>query len=49
MNTLTHCLRLARTDQVGPRTWRRLMAMYNTPEEAIEALPSLNTVTSPTI
>ena len=42
MNTLTHCLRLARTDQVGPRTWRRLMAMYNTPEEAIEALPSLN-------
>lgn len=42
MNTLLHCLRLARTDQVGPRTWRRLMAMYATPEEAIEALPSLN-------
>ena len=37
MNTLTHCLRLARTDQVGPRTWRRLMAMYNTPEEAFYA------------
>ncbi|MBO5996647.1 MAG: DNA-processing protein DprA [Acetobacter sp.] len=42
MNALIHCLRLARTDQVGPRTWRRLVALYGTPEEALKALPSLS-------
>jgi DNA processing protein len=36
--TLVACLRLARTEQVGPRQWHRLMALYKTPEAALEAL-----------
>lgn len=36
--TLVACLRLARTEQVGPRQWHRLMALYTTPENAVEAL-----------
>ncbi len=36
--TLVACLRLARTEQVGPRQWHRLMGLYKTPEAALEAL-----------
>jgi len=32
-------LRLARTENVGPRTYRRLMAECRTPEAALEAVP----------
>lgn len=41
MTSLAACLRLARTDSVGPRTWRRLVERYQTPEAALEALPHL--------
>lgn len=41
MNTLVACLRLARTESVGPRTWRRLLSQYHTAEAALEALPRL--------
>lgn len=41
MNTLAACLRLARTESVGPRTWRRLVAQYHSAEAALEALPRL--------
>ncbi len=34
-------LRLARTDGVGPVTWRRLMAQFGAAECAIDALPGL--------
>jgi DNA processing protein len=34
-------LRLARTEGVGPITWRRLLARYRTPSAALAALPSL--------
>ncbi|MFT8886433.1 MAG: DNA-processing protein DprA, partial [Acetobacter papayae] len=36
--TLVACLRLARAEQVGPRQWHRLIALYKTPEAALEAL-----------
>lgn len=41
MNTLAACLRLARTESVGPRTWRRLLSQYHSAEAALEALPRL--------
>ncbi|MCC6104404.1 DNA-processing protein DprA [Acetobacter sp.] len=41
MTSLAACLRLARTDSVGPRTWRRLVERYQTPEAALDALPHL--------
>lgn len=41
MNTLVACLRLGRTESVGPRTWRRLLSQYHTAEAALEALPRL--------
>jgi DNA processing protein len=34
-------LRLARTEGVGPITWRRLLARYRTPAAALAALPHL--------
>ncbi len=34
-------LRLARTEGVGPITWRRLLARYRTPAAALAALPNL--------
>ena len=34
-------LRLARTEGVGPITYRRLLARFTTPEAALEALPGL--------
>nr|WP_242008470.1 DNA-processing protein DprA [Acetobacter ghanensis] len=34
-------LRLARTEQVGPRTWQRLVAQYGSPAAALDALPGL--------
>jgi len=34
-------LRLARTEGVGPVTYRRLLARFHTPEAAIEALPDI--------
>jgi DNA processing protein len=34
-------LRLARTEGVGPVTWRRLLAQYGTAAEAIAALPEI--------
>lgn len=34
-------LRLARTEGVGPITWRRLLARYDTPAAALAALPGL--------
>lgn len=41
MTSLAACLRLARTDSVGPRTWRRLVERYQTPEAVLDALPHL--------
>lgn len=41
MTSLAACLRLARTDSVGPRTWRRLVERYQTAEAALDALPHL--------
>ncbi|OUJ15526.1 DNA polymerase III [Acetobacter orientalis] len=41
MHTLIACLRLARTDSIGPTRWRQLMARYHTPQAALDALPSL--------
>lgn len=41
MSSLYAALRLARTEQVGPRTWQRLVAQYGTPEAALDALPGL--------
>ncbi len=38
---VTDCLRLARTDGVGPHTYRRLLARYGSPAAAIAALPAL--------
>ena len=38
---LTDCLRLARTDGVGPLTFRRLLARYGSAAAAIAALPAL--------
>ena len=35
------CLRLVRTEGVGPITWRRLLDRYGTPEAALSALPHL--------
>ncbi|WP_338331709.1 DNA-processing protein DprA [Acetobacter sp. LMG 32666] len=51
MNSLFAALRLARTEQVGPRTWQRLVAQYGTPAAALDALPGLPTRgrTRPTI
>lgn len=40
-NHLSHWLRLSRTENVGPVTFRQLLARYETPEKAIEALPEL--------
>lgn len=34
-------LRLTRTDSVGPVTYRRLLARFSSPEEALAALPAL--------
>jgi len=36
-----HRLRLARTEGVGPITWRRLLERYRTPEAALDAVPKL--------
>ncbi|NSL92214.1 DNA-processing protein DprA [Acetobacter syzygii] len=41
MSDLLAALRLARTEQVGPRTWQRLVAQYGTPAAALDALPDL--------
>ncbi|MFT9016371.1 MAG: DNA-processing protein DprA [Acetobacter sp.] len=41
MNTLVACLRLARTEQIGPRTWRRLVARHGSAQAALDALPEL--------
>lgn len=41
MTSLPACLRLARTEQVGPRTWRKLVDKYGSATEALEALPYL--------
>nr|WP_279184148.1 DNA-processing protein DprA [Acetobacter syzygii] len=41
MSDLLAALRLARTEQVGPRTWQRLVAQYDTPAAALDALPDL--------
>ncbi|WP_025827267.1 DNA-processing protein DprA [Acetobacter okinawensis] len=41
MNSLCAALRLARTEQVGPRTWLRLVTQYGTPAAALDALPGL--------
>ena len=41
MTSLPACLRLARTEQVGPRTWRKLVDKYGSAAEALEALPYL--------
>lgn len=41
MTTLAACLRLARTEQVGPRSWRRLVDTYGSPAAALDALPGL--------
>ena len=38
---LADCLRLARTEGVGPIAWRRLLARYGTPGAALAALPRL--------
>ncbi|MBW4092743.1 MAG: DNA-protecting protein DprA [Proteobacteria bacterium] len=38
---LLDCLRLARTDGVGPHTYRRLLARYGSAAAAIAALPGL--------
>lgn len=35
-------LRLARTDQIGPVTFQRLLTVYGTPEKALDALPELS-------
>ena len=35
-------LRLARTDQIGPVTFQRLLGVYGTPEKALDALPELS-------
>lgn len=35
-------LRLARTDQIGPVTFQRLLTVYGTAEKALEALPELS-------
>jgi DNA processing protein len=35
-------LRLARTEQIGPVTFQRLMSVYGTPEKALAALPELS-------
>ncbi len=40
-DTMTDCLRLARTDGVGPHTYRRLLARYGSAAAAITALPAL--------
>lgn len=41
MTPLCAALRLARTEQVGPRTWQRLVAHHGTPAAALAALPGL--------
>ncbi|GAN68033.1 DNA-processing protein DprA [Acetobacter orleanensis] len=41
MTSLVACLRLARTESVGPRTWRRLVSQYHSAEAALKALPRL--------
>ena len=38
---LADCLRLARTEGVGPIAWRRLLVRYGTPGAALAALPRL--------
>ncbi|QNT79501.1 DNA-processing protein DprA [Entomobacter blattae] len=35
------CLQLARTEGIGPKTYRKLMQRFSTPREALHALPSL--------
>ena len=35
-------LRLARTDQIGPVTFQRLLSVYDSPEKALAALPELS-------
>ena len=35
-------LRLARTDQIGPVTFQRLLSVYGSPEKAFAALPELS-------
>ncbi|MDB2522557.1 DNA-processing protein DprA [Alphaproteobacteria bacterium] len=35
-------LRLARTDQIGPVTFQRLLSVYGSPEKALAALPELS-------
>ncbi|MBO1323763.1 DNA-processing protein DprA [Acetobacter sp. TBRC 12305] len=41
MNSLAACLRLARTEQIGPRSWRRLVAQHGSAQAALDALPGL--------
>ena len=35
-------LRLARTEQIGPVTFQRLMKVYGEPDKALAALPELS-------
>ena len=41
MDNLVACLRLARTDFIGPHRWQQLIARYHTPQAALDALPSV--------
>ena len=41
MSAALQRLRLVRTESVGPVTYRRLLARFPTPEEALDALPAL--------
>ena len=42
LDRLVAYLRLARTDQIGPVTFQRLLTVYGTPEKALDALPELS-------
>lgn len=41
MTDLLACLRLARTDGIGPGRWRQMIERYHTPQAAVEALPHM--------
>ena len=41
MNDPVACLRLARTQGVGPTVYRRLLARFGSAEEALRVLPDL--------
>lgn len=49
MHTLVACLRLARTDSIGPNRWRQLLERYHTPQAALEALPTVRPKSRPTL